>query len=93
LRYITGLEATRVSAELSTLVPGRTVFDNATMRLTLSNGVPATVWATMAATGHKHGLHIRIFGHDASPEWRATRILNTSSCATRTAAQPFSLQA
>jgi predicted dehydrogenase len=70
LRYITGLEATRVSAELSTVVPGRPVFDNATMRLTLSNGAPATVWATMAATGHEHGLRIRVFGDDASLEWR-----------------------
>jgi predicted dehydrogenase len=70
LRYITGLEATRVSAELSTLVPGRRVFDNATMRLMLSNGAPATVWATMAATGHEHGLRIRVFGDDASLEWR-----------------------
>jgi predicted dehydrogenase len=70
LRYITGLEATRVSAELSTLVPGRRVFDNATMRLTLSNGAPATVWATMAATGHEHGLRIRVFGDDASLQWR-----------------------
>jgi predicted dehydrogenase len=70
LRYITGLEATRVSAELSTLVAGRPLFDNATMRLTLSNGAPATVWATMAATGHEHGLRIRVFGDDASLEWR-----------------------
>jgi predicted dehydrogenase len=70
LRYITGLEATRVSAELSTLVAGRPVYDNATMRLTLSNGAPATVWATMAATGHEHGLRIRVFGDDASLEWR-----------------------
>ena len=69
LRYITGLEASRVSAELSTLVAGRPVFDNATMRLTLSNGAPATVWATMAATGHEHGLRIRVFGDDASLEW------------------------
>jgi predicted dehydrogenase len=70
LRYITGLEATRISAELSTLVPARPVFDNATVRLTLSNGAPATVWATMAATGHEHGLRIRVFGDDASLEWR-----------------------
>jgi predicted dehydrogenase len=70
LRYITGLEATRVSAELSTLVAGRPVYDNATMRLTLSNGAPATVWATMAATGQEHGLRIRVFGDDASLEWR-----------------------
>ena len=70
LRYITGLEATRISAELNTLVPGRHVFDNATVRLTLSNGAPATVWATMAATGHEHGLRIRVFGDKASLEWR-----------------------
>jgi predicted dehydrogenase len=70
LRYITGLEATRVSAELSTVVPGRQVFDNATVRLTLSNGAPATVWATMAATGHEHGLNIRIFGDKAGVLWR-----------------------
>jgi predicted dehydrogenase len=70
LRYITGLEATRVSAELSTVVPKRPVFDNASIRLTLSNGAPATVWATMAATGHEHGLRIRVFGDDASLEWR-----------------------
>jgi predicted dehydrogenase len=70
LRYITGLEASRISAQLTTLVPGRRVFDNATMRLTLSNGAPATVWATMAATGHEHGLRIRVFGDDASLEWR-----------------------
>jgi predicted dehydrogenase len=69
LRYITGLEATRISAELTTLVPGRRVFDNATVRLTLSNGAPATLWATMAATGHEHGLRIRVFGDDASLEW------------------------
>jgi predicted dehydrogenase len=40
------------------------------MRMTLSNGAPATVWATMAATGQEHGLRIRIFGDAASLEWR-----------------------
>ena len=70
LRYITGLEASRISAELTTLVPGHPVFDNATIRLTLSNCAPATLWATMAATGHEHGLNIRVFGDDASLHWR-----------------------
>ena len=70
LRYVTGLTATRVSAELSTLVPGRRVFDNAVIRLTLSNGAPATLWASMAATGNEHGLRLRVFGDLASLEWR-----------------------
>ena len=69
LRYITGLSADRVSAELTTLVPGRRVFDNAAIRLTLSNGAPATLWASMAATGNEHGLRIRVFGDLASLEW------------------------
>ena len=70
LRYITGLDASRVSADLSTLVPRRRVFDNAAIRLTLSNGAPATLWASMAATGNEHGLRIRVFGDLASLEWR-----------------------
>jgi predicted dehydrogenase len=70
LRYVTGLDATHVSADLSTLVPGRRVFDNATVRLRLSNGAPATLWASMAATGNEHGLRIRVFGDLASLEWR-----------------------
>jgi predicted dehydrogenase len=70
LRYVTDLEPARVSAELTTLVPGRRVFDNASVRLTLSNGAPATLWASMAATGNEHGLRLRIFGEDAALEWR-----------------------
>lgn len=46
------------------------MFDNAAIRLTLSNGAPATLWASMAATGHEHGLRIRVFGDLASLEWR-----------------------
>ena len=51
-------------------MPGRRVFDNAAIRLTLSNGAPATLWASMAATGNEHGLRIRVFGDLASLEWR-----------------------
>ena len=31
---------------------------------------PATLWASMAATGNEHGLRIRVFGDLASLEWR-----------------------
>lgn len=70
LRYITGLDADEVSAELSTLVPGRRTYDNAAVRLRLSNGAPATLWASMAATGNEHGLRIRVFGETGGLEWR-----------------------
>ncbi|MDI2034321.1 Gfo/Idh/MocA family protein [Paenarthrobacter nitroguajacolicus] len=70
LRYITGLEAERLSGRLQTFVPGRRVFDNATVELELSGNVPARVWASMAATGHNHGLRIRVYGERGSLEWQ-----------------------
>jgi predicted dehydrogenase len=69
LRYITGLEAERLSGRLHTLVPGRRVFDHATVELHLTGEVPARLWASMAATGHNHGLRIRVFGDQGSLEW------------------------
>lgn len=69
-RYITGLDAEAVSAQLHTLVPGRRVFDNATANLRFADQVPGRLWASMAATGHAHGLRIRVFGDRAGLEWR-----------------------
>ncbi|UKA52811.1 Gfo/Idh/MocA family oxidoreductase [Arthrobacter sp. FW305-BF8] len=70
LRYITGLEAERVSGRLKTLVPGRRVFDHATIELQLSGEVPGRLWASMAAAGHNHGLRIRVFGTKGNLEWQ-----------------------
>jgi predicted dehydrogenase len=69
-RYITGLDAEDVSAQLHTFVPERRVFDNATVALRLAGGTPGRVWASMAATGHNHGLRIRVFGDQGSLEWQ-----------------------
>jgi predicted dehydrogenase len=70
LRTITGLEVAELSAEMSTIVPGRRVYDNAHVMLRLSNGARGTLWASMVATGQEHGLRIRVFGERASLEWR-----------------------
>ncbi|MCP2049231.1 UNVERIFIED_ORG: putative dehydrogenase [Paenarthrobacter nicotinovorans] len=70
LRYITGLEAQRLSGRLQTFVPRRRVFDNATVEIELTGDVPARLWASMAATGHNHGLRIRVYGEKGSLEWQ-----------------------
>jgi len=70
VRFITGLEVEAVSAEMFTAVPGRMVHDNAFVNLRLSNGARGTLWVTMAATGHEHGLRIRVYGSAASLEWQ-----------------------
>ncbi|MCS6827562.1 MAG: Gfo/Idh/MocA family oxidoreductase [Caldilinea sp.] len=68
-RYITGLEVSELSAELSTLVPGRQTDDNAHVKLRFNNGARGLMWVSMVATGHLHGLRIRIYGEKGSLEW------------------------
>jgi predicted dehydrogenase len=68
-RFITGLEVTEVAAELSQIVPGRAIKDNADMLLRFSNGARGTLWASMAAVGNEHGLRIRVYGERASLAW------------------------
>ena len=69
-RFITGLEAEQLSAQLATFVPGRRVYDHATLSLRWAGGVPGRIWASMVATGHNHGLRIRVFGTRGSLEWQ-----------------------
>jgi predicted dehydrogenase len=68
-RFITGLEVSEISAELSSVVPGRQVDDNAHILLRFENGARGMLWASMVATGNTHGLRIRVYGSDASIEW------------------------
>ena len=70
LRFVTGLEVREVSAEMTTHVPGRRVYDDALANVRLSNGARGTVWASMVAAGNEHGLRIRVFGEKGSLEWR-----------------------
>jgi hypothetical protein len=42
-RFATGLDAEQASARMDTLVPGRRVFDNATITARLTGDMPATI--------------------------------------------------
>ena len=68
-RYITGLEVNELSAELSTLVPGRQTDDNGHIKLRFDNGARGLMWVSMVAAGNLHGLRIRIYGERGSLEW------------------------
>ena len=68
-RLVTGLEITEVSSELSTLVPGRSVDDNAHVMLRFNNGARGLLWSTIAAAGTANNLKLRVFGHDGHLEW------------------------
>jgi predicted dehydrogenase len=68
-RFVTGLEVTEVAAEMSQIVQGRAIKDNANLLLRFSNGARGTLWASMAAIGNEHGLRIRVYGDRGSLAW------------------------
>ena len=69
LRYVAGLEAKEVSAEVNSLSPELSVDDNAFLILRMKNNARASIWVSSAATGGENGLKIRVYGTKGSVEW------------------------
>lgn len=70
LRYITGLNVTKVQGHLETFVAGRQLDDHFTTYCQLSNGGKALVRASQIAIGHKNDLGIEINGTKGTLQWR-----------------------
>jgi len=68
-RFVSGLEVAELSAELSTLVPGRRSDDNAHVKLRFAGGARGMMWVSMAAAGNLHGQRLRVFGEQGNLEW------------------------
>jgi predicted dehydrogenase len=67
--YVTGLNATAVSAELTTFVERREVYDNAYLTVRFEDGARGRIWGSYVAAGNDHGLSFRIFGEKGSLTW------------------------
>jgi predicted dehydrogenase len=67
--YITGISATAVSANMSTVAARREVYDNAYLTLRYTRGAQGRIWASYVATGSDQGLWFRIFGEEGSLTW------------------------
>jgi predicted dehydrogenase len=70
LRYVTGLDVTRVSAQLETFVEGRPLDDHFTVYCTLSNGGKALVRASQICIGFKNDLGIVVAGTKGTLSWK-----------------------
>jgi predicted dehydrogenase len=67
--YITGLSATAVSANMSTVAARREVYDNAYLTLRYTGEAQGRIWASYVAAGTDQGLWFRIFGDEGSLTW------------------------
>ncbi|MFV1965845.1 MAG: Gfo/Idh/MocA family protein [Pirellulaceae bacterium] len=70
LRYVTGLDVTKVRGYLETFVAGRQLDDHFTTYCELSNGSKALVRATQIAIGRKNDLGIEVNGTKGTLTWR-----------------------
>ncbi|WP_246026547.1 Gfo/Idh/MocA family protein [Paracoccus luteus] len=78
--FVTGQTPVAVSAELSSMVPGRRVDDDVRASLRYASGARGGLWASQVATGRENGLSLRVFGTAGALDWRlddAERLLHT----------------
>jgi len=67
--YITGLQITKVCADLNVLVDGRALDDDGNVLLRFNNGAPGVLMASQVAAGEENALKIRIYGEKGGLEW------------------------
>jgi len=70
LRFVTGLEVTKVRGIVETFLKGRQLDDHFTTYCELSNGGKAMVRASQIAIGHKNDLGIEVNCEKGSLVWR-----------------------
>lgn len=69
IRYVTGLDAVRLFADLGTVVEGRRVDDDATVLLELGGGERVLLFASQIATGERNHLRMRLYGTEGGLDW------------------------
>ncbi|CAN5715847.1 MAG: Gfo/Idh/MocA family oxidoreductase [Gemmatimonadota bacterium] len=68
--YITGLEMEELFAEVSTFVEGRRIDDDANMLIRYRGGAKGILFCSQIAVGEENRLAIRVYGTEASLEWK-----------------------
>jgi predicted dehydrogenase len=67
--FVSGLAVEKLAADLSMLVAGRALDDNAGMLLRFAGGARGMLWASQVAVGNENALKLRIYGAKAGLEW------------------------
>jgi len=68
--YITGLEIEELCADLTTFVSGRKLDDDANTLVHYEGGARGIMYASQISVGEENNFRIRVYGTEASLEWR-----------------------
>ena len=69
MRFVTGLDVQTLAADLSTMVEGRQLEDNANILLRFKDGARGMLWASMVAAGESVGFRLRVYGETGHIAW------------------------
>jgi predicted dehydrogenase len=68
--YVTGLEVEELCADVSSLVPGRRLEDDANLLVHYGGGARGVLYASQVSVGEENDLRLRVYGTDAALDWR-----------------------
>ena len=67
--YISGLEISKICADLNIVVPGRALDDDGNVLLKFNNGANGILMASQIAAGEENALKIYVYGEKGGLEW------------------------
>jgi predicted dehydrogenase len=70
LEYVSGLQVTKLCADINIVVPGRQLDDDGAVLLKLTGGASGVLVATQVAAGEENNIKIRVYGEKGGLEWQ-----------------------
>lgn len=68
--YVSGLKITKVLSQLSKVVEGRLLDDDASALLKFEGGVPGVLACSQVSAGEENNIKIRVYGEKGGLEWQ-----------------------
>lgn len=68
--YISGLQVTKICADINIVVEGRKLDDDGTVLLKFNNGASGFLFSTQIAAGEENNVKIRVYGEKGGVEWQ-----------------------
>ena len=68
--YVSGLQVSKLCADLNTVVEGRQLDDDGAALLRFNNGASGTLMATQVAAGEENNVKVRVYGEKGGLEWK-----------------------
>jgi predicted dehydrogenase len=70
LEYVSGLQVTKVCADINIVVDGRQLDDDGAVLLKLSGNASGVLMATQIAAGEENNVKVRVYGEKGGLEWQ-----------------------